>query len=112
MTASLYQSSSPSRMAATGNSSASIEGIRFMASPSRQAAKEQSGIAHWIYPQPNAAPFDRMPFAGDQVFNGGHIAALAGDADLDVAEREPELMRLARQRDRTHHAVGLIGRFL
>src|SRR6185312_12606826 len=112
MTASLYQSSSLSRTAGADNSSASMDGIRFMTVPSRQAAKEQSGIAHRVYPEPNAAPFERISLAGDQVFNGGDVAALAGDTDLNVAERKPESVRVARQSDGARHAVGLIDRFL
>src|ERR1700677_612805 len=112
MTASLYQSPSLSRTAATGDSSASMEGIRFITGPSRQAAKEHGGIARRVYPQPNAAPFDRIPLAGDQVFDGGDVAALAAVADLDIAERKPEFVRLARQRDGHRHAVGLVDRFL
>src|ERR1700694_3590453 len=40
------------------------------------------------------------------------MAAIAGHADLDVAEREPEFAHLARQRNRDNDAVGLIDRFL
>ena len=53
-----------------------------------------------------------MSFAGDQVFDSGDITTLAGDADLDVAERKPEFVRVARQRDSHHDAVGLVDRFL
>src|ERR1019366_3116539 len=95
--ASLYQSSLPPR-SVTGNSFSSMDGIRFM-EPSRQTAKEQSGIAHRIDPQTNAAPLDRVAFARAQIFERGDRAAIAGHADLDIAERKPEFVHLARQRD-------------
>src|ERR1700744_6793171 len=110
--ASLYHNSSWSRIAATGDSSASMDGIRFMAVTSRQAAEEQGGIAHRVDPQPNAAPFDRISFAGNEVLDGGHVTALAGRADLNVAERQPEFVRIARQGDGTHDAIGLVDGFL
>src|SRR6185437_12995209 len=80
--------------------------------PSRQTAKQQRGIAHRIDPQADAAPLDRVPLAGDQVLDGRDVAAVVRQADLNVAERKPELMRLARQRDRRDDAVGLVDRFL
>src|ERR1700674_1477461 len=110
MMASLYQSSSPSR-AVTGSSVASMDDSRFM-EPSRQAAEEQGGIAHRIDPQSNAAPLHGISFASDQVFNRGDVAALAADADLDVAKRKPEFVHLARQRDGADDGVGLIDRLL
>ncbi len=42
----------------------------------------------------------------------GDVAAVAGQADLDVAERQPEFVRIARQRDSDDDAVGLVDRFL
>src|ERR1700682_4530350 len=80
--------------------------------PSRQTAKQHGGIAHRIDAQTNAAPLDGIAFAGDQIFQRGDRAAIAGHADLDVAEREPEFVYLARERDRDDNAVGLIDRFL
>src|ERR1700730_19015477 len=80
--------------------------------PSRQAAKEQSGIAHRIDPEPEAAPLDGVALAGDQVLDRGDVSAIAGHADLDIAEREPEFVHVARQRYRDDDAVGLIDRFL
>ena len=53
-----------------------------------------------------------IAFAGDQVFDRGDVAAIVGHADLDIAEREPEFVHVARQRDRDDDAVGLIDRFL
>src|SRR6202165_5718053 len=110
MMASLYQSWSRWR-SATGNSFSSMDGIRFM-EPSSQTAKQQRGIAHRVDPQPNAAPLDRVSLAGDQVLDRGDVAAIAGAADLDVAERKPEFVHLARQRDGRNDRVGLIDRFL
>src|SRR5450755_5150291 len=110
MMASLYQSSSPPR-SVTGNSFSSIDGMRFMG-PSRQTAKQQRGIAHRVDPQANAAPLERESLAGDQVLDGGDMAAFSADEDLDVGERKPEFMHIARQRDDTHDSVGHIDRFL
>src|SRR6202171_789031 len=90
MMASLYQSWSRWR-SATGNSFSSMDGIRFMEASS-QTAKQQRGIAHRVDPQPHAAPL--------------------APADLDVAERKPEFVHLARQRDGRNDRVGLIDRFL
>src|SRR5712664_3325994 len=80
--------------------------------PSRQTAKQQRGIAHRVDPQANAAPFHGVALAGDQVLDRSDGAAIAGDAYLDVAEQEPEYVRLARQRDGGDDRVGLIDRFL
>src|ERR1700682_468016 len=79
---------------------------------SRTATEEQSGIAPRIDPQADTAPFDGIAFTGHQVFNRGDVAAIAGHADLDVAERQPEFVDVARQRDGDDDAVGLIDRFL
>src|ERR1700733_771948 len=79
---------------------------------SRQTAEQESRIAHRVDPQANAAPLDGGALAGHQVFKCSDIAAIAGHADLDIAERQPELVRLARQRDNGDDAVGLIDRFL
>src|ERR1700692_2491069 len=111
MMASLYQSSSPSSEV-TGSSVSSIDDSRFMARASRQAAKEQGGIAHRIDPQAEPAPFERVAFAGDHVLDRGDVTAIAGHADLDIAERQPEFVHLARQRDGGDDAVGLVDRFL
>src|SRR5664280_2195987 len=101
--ASLYQSSLlPGSV--TGNSFSSMDGIRFM-EPSRQTAKEQGGIAHRVDPQANAAPLDGVSFAGDQVLERGELAAIARHADLDIAERKPEFVHLARQRGGADDAV-------
>ena len=54
----------------------------------------------------------RVAFAGEEVLDRGDVAAVAGHADLDIAERKPEFMHVARQRDRDDHAVGLIDQFL
>lgn len=62
----------------------------------RQAAEEQSGIAHRIDPQMNAAPVERMPFAGDEVFYRGDVATVAGRPDLDIGKRQPDFVRVAR----------------
>src|SRR3954462_4384922 len=97
MIASLYQSSSPSSVV-TGSSVASMDDRRFIA-PSRQTAKEQGGVAERIDAQMNAAPLDRRALAGDQVLDRGDVAALAPDTDLNVAQRKPEFMHVARQRD-------------
>src|SRR5258707_14414680 len=80
--------------------------------PSRQAAKEQSGITDRVDPQVNAAPLDRGSFAGDQILNGGDMTAFAAAPDLNVDERKPELMYVARQRDGSDYRVGHIDRFL
>src|SRR3984893_797861 len=80
--------------------------------PSRQAAKEQSGVAQGIDPQTAAAPLDGVALAGDQVLDRGHLTAIARHANLDIAERQPEFVHVARQRDRDDDAVGLIDRFL
>src|SRR6266480_2307383 len=111
MMASLYQSSSRSR-SVTGNSFSSMDDIRFIGGPSRQAAKEQRGVARWIDPQANAAPLYRGSLAGNQVLDRGDVAAVVRQADLNIAERKPEFVHVARQRNGRHHRVGLIDRFL
>src|ERR1700675_3350113 len=110
MMASLYQSWSRWR-SATGSSFSSIDDMRFMG-PSRQTAKEQRGIAHRVDPQANTAPLHGVSLAGDQVLNRGDVAAIASGADLDVAERKPEFVHLARQCDGRDDRVGLIDRLL
>ncbi len=55
---------------------------------------------------------DRIAFAGHQVFHRGDVAAIVGHADLDIAQRRPEFMDVARQRDGGDDAVGLVDRFL
>ena len=80
--------------------------------PSRQTAKQQGGIAHRIDPQPDAAPFERIALAGEEVLERRDVAAVVGHADLDIAERQPEFVHVARQRDGGDDAVGLIDRFL
>src|SRR3954454_23848063 len=59
-----------------------------------------------------AAPFHRSPFAGDQVLDRGNVLAFAIHIELDVADRKPELMRLARQGDRGNDGVGPVHRLL
>src|SRR6266478_7665101 len=81
-------------------------------SRSRQAAKQKGGIARRIDPQSNAAPFDGIALAGDQVLNRGDVAAIAARPELDVAKRKPEFVHLARQRDCDGDGVGLVDRFL
>src|SRR5882757_6127316 len=73
---------------------------------SRQAAKEKGGIARRIDPQMDASPFHGTPLTGDQVFYGGDMFAFTADIDLDIADRKPELMRLARQRNRGDDRIG------
>ncbi len=65
-----------------------------------------------IDPQPDAAPFDGRSLAGEEIFNRGDMTPLAGCPDLNVAERKPEFMRVARQRDGADNRVGPIDRFL
>src|SRR4051812_5768825 len=80
--------------------------------PSRQATEQHSGVAHRIDPQPDAAPFDRIAFAGDQVFDGRDLEALTAGIDLDVAKRQPEFMDVARERNRHRNGVGMVDRLL
>src|SRR3954452_19230073 len=76
--------------------------------PSRQAAEQQCGIARRVDPEADAAPFDRIALARDEVFHRRDGAALVAGADLDVAKRQPEFVDVARQRDRNRDRIGLI----
>src|SRR3954447_26333190 len=111
MMASLYHSSS-AWPALFGASLVSIDDMTFMARASREAAEEQRRVAHRVDPDMEAAPFDRAPLPGDQVLHRGDMPALASDVDLDLADRKPELMRIARQRDAANHRIGAVNRFL
>src|SRR4051812_28157718 len=79
---------------------------------SRQAAKEKGRVANRIDPQVEAAPFHGAPLASDQVLDCGDVLAFAIHVDLDVADRKPELMRLARQGNRGNDGVGPVHRLL
>jgi len=65
--------------------------------PSRQTAKEQCGISHGIDPQVDTAPFERMAFAGNQIFDRRDRAALAAGVDPDIAADWRQLNELRRQ---------------
>src|ERR1700750_412824 len=75
--------------------------------------KEQRRVVVRRDPQPYTAPFERMARAGEQVFDFAYAAALAGRADLDVPEVEPELPR-SRIGERNAHRHGVVAgrRFL
>src|SRR3954463_13739412 len=110
MMASLYHSS-PDWPAVFGAVVVSIDGMTFITA-SREAAEQYGGIAHRIDPYMQAPPFHCAPLAGDQVFHRGHVSALAAGIDLDVADGKPELMRIARQRNRPDYRFGPVRRFL
>src|SRR3977135_3466229 len=76
--------------------------------PSRQATEQQSRVAHRIDPQPDAAPFDRIAFAGDKFVAARDLAAFTAGIDLGVAERQPEFVHVARQRDRHRYRIGMV----
>src|SRR5262245_54676670 len=107
--ASLYQRSSP----LASRSTASCGSTFTRSPPLCMAAQQQSGIVGRVDTQPDAAPFERMTFAGDQVLHRAHAPARLGGADLQVAEMEPELARpVAGERDRHRHRVVARNRLL
>src|SRR5262245_60246845 len=107
MIASLNQSSSPSSLV-----SALTSGRTFTASPSSETAEQQSRVLLLVDAQAHAAPFEKMPLAGDEVFDLFDAAADAGRPDLDLAEMEPELARRSfRQRHRNRYRVVAGDRF-
>ena len=79
---------------------------------SSQTTEQQRGIAHRIDPQANATPLDRVALAGQEILECRDLAAVVGHADLNTAERQPEFVHVARQRDDSDDAVGLIDRVL
>src|SRR6476619_5307073 len=85
MIASLNQSSSLSSWVAT-----LMSGATLTVQPSREAAKQQGGVAVLIDTQPDAAPFERIPLAGDQVFDRFDATLVVRRADLELAEMKPE----------------------
>src|SRR4051812_21986572 len=85
MIASLNQSSSLSIWDST-----LISGATFTVRPSREAAKQQGRVAILIDTQANAAPFERVPLAGDQVFDRFDATSVIRRADLELAEMKPE----------------------
>src|ERR1043165_2113641 len=111
MMASLYHSSS-AWPALFGTSVVSIDDMTFMARASCEATEQQRGVAHRVDPDMQPAPFHRAAFAGDQVLDRGDMLALAAGVDLDVADRKPEFVRIARQRNGADHGVGAVHRFL
>src|SRR3954447_15269894 len=88
MIASLNQSSSLSTWGST-----LISGATFTVRPSREAAKQQGGVAVLIDTQPDAAPFERMPLAGDQVFDRFDATSVVRRADLEFSKMNPEFSR-------------------
>src|SRR4051812_42043236 len=85
MIASLNQSSSLSTCDST-----LISGATFTVRPSREAAKQQGGVKVLIDTQSDAAPFERMSLAGDQVFDRFDAMSVVRRADLEFAEMNPE----------------------
>lgn len=57
---------------------------------SRQTTEEGGGIARGIDAQVNAAPFDAMPFAGNDVFQRRDGAKLVVVAQIDASQRQPD----------------------
>src|SRR6478736_9784492 len=109
MIASLYQSLSAVSVAVS--SLVSIDDSKFMGAASRQAAEQYRRIPSRVDPYADAAPLERVTLAGDEVFHGRDVAAFTVDPDLDVAERQPDFVDVARQRDRDRNRVGLIDGF-
>src|SRR3954454_13819507 len=68
-----------------------MSGATFTVRPSRDAAKQQGGVAVLIDTQPDAAPFERVPLAGDQVLDRFDAMPVIRRADLELAEMKPEL---------------------
>src|SRR6476620_8063025 len=108
MIASLNQSSSLSTCPST-----LISGTKFTVRPSRDAAKQQGGVLVLIDTQPDAAPFERMPLAGDQIFDRSDATPIVRRADLELAEMKPEFPRSSFcQRHRHSDRVIACYRFL
>src|SRR4030081_799097 len=85
MIASLNQSSSLSTWAST-----LISGTTFTVRPSREAAKQQGGVLVLIDTQSDAAPFEHMLLAGDQIFDRFDATPVVRRADLELPEMKPE----------------------
>src|SRR4051812_20574876 len=85
MIASLNQSSSLSTWGST-----LMSGATFTVRLSREAAKQQGGVTVLIDTQPDAAPFERVPLAGDQVLDRFYAMPVIRRADLELAEMKPE----------------------
>src|SRR5579883_622295 len=111
MMASLYQSSSPSR-SVTGRSSVSIDERTFMARTLRQAAEKDGGIVLRLDPHTQTAPVEHRSHATDKVLDRGNMPPLAADVDFGVADRQPDLVYIARERDHDSDRIGEIGRLL
>ena len=71
-------------------------------------AEKQGRISVRIDAQADAAPFEYVPFAGDQVLDHAHAAAVVGRADLLRAEMQPELLRAAGERNGDRDGVIVI----
>src|SRR3954447_3605650 len=104
MMASLNHSSSSS-----SSCSAVISDCKFTGLPSRQASEEQSRVLLRIDTQPHAAPFDRVPFAGNQVFDRANALACIRRPDENISEMQPELMLRLGQCDR--HRDRIVARY-
>src|ERR1044072_5905996 len=97
MIADLYHASSASSWASTV-----LRGTKFIAAPdTRRRAPGPAADGYAAGRRPTREVPDRDP-----------ALRPAGRADLEVAEMEPEMARLAREGDRDRHGIGVIGGFL
>src|SRR4051794_40973499 len=80
--------------------------------PSRQTAEQVGGIACRVDTQANSAPLHGVTFAGDQVLQRNDLTTIVVCSDLDIPKRKPELMYIARERNRDSDGIGAIDRFL
>src|SRR5882757_2467506 len=110
MMASLYQSWSTVSVA-TRSLVSTLENT-FMMAPSGHAAQQQRRIARGIDAQAHAAPFECVTLAGDEIVHGRDRTARFALAGLDVAKREPDLARIARQCDRGRDHIAPVGGLL